>query len=151
MRILQHFLRRWWNSYTTVTQSPEPRQLGWFAPHAGEDWGLGRRGYWMHFTTTCKQLKIFKLNRKDCQLQSGLVLVWKGYLVQSVNNDTTGKDEDICNIVGPPYGLLGPGNFYWLSPCLIGSDGLPQKHSDLYCMWCHIQKSVNVHCERQVP
>jgi hypothetical protein len=47
------------------------------------------------------QLKIFTLNRKACQLQSVLGVVWKVWFVLSKNNYTTEKNKHICQIVGP--------------------------------------------------
>jgi hypothetical protein len=42
----------------------------------------------------------------------------KGLICKSTNNDTTEKDKNICNIVGPrsPFEALGPGNLYRLPP-----------------------------------
>jgi hypothetical protein len=67
-------------------------------PRAGS--GPGEKIF-LGATARADQLKVFTLNWKDCQLQSDLALVWKGYFEQSIKNDTTEKDKNICNTVGP--------------------------------------------------
>ena len=57
--------------------------------------------------TKTEGLKLFTLNRKEARLQTDFGLVWK--FVHSTNNDTTAKDNSMCNIDGPrgPFGTAG--------------------------------------------
>jgi hypothetical protein len=47
----------------------------------------------------------------------------KGLIVQSMDNDTTEKDKNLCYLVGPQaaFRIAGPGNLYRLTARLVGT------------------------------